>query len=82
MRHPPAFNGRVSDGAAQTLGPDRLIGTARLLQDKESVGVELVETHISYLFFAGRHIYKVKKPVNYGFLRWIQSPGNLTRVEV
>lgn len=30
--------------------------------------VELVETHISYLFLTGQHVYKVKKPVNYGFL--------------
>lgn len=30
--------------------------------------VELVETHISYLFLTGKHVYKVKKPVNYGFL--------------
>jgi hypothetical protein len=26
------------------------------------------ETHISMLFFTGRHVYKVKKPVNFGFL--------------
>jgi aminoglycoside phosphotransferase family enzyme len=30
--------------------------------------VELVETYISYLFLTGRHVYKVKKPVDYGFL--------------
>ena len=30
--------------------------------------VELVETHISYLFLTGRHVYKVKKPVDFGFL--------------
>lgn len=30
--------------------------------------VELVETHISYLFLTGHHVYKVKKPVDYGFL--------------
>ena len=30
--------------------------------------VEMVETHISFLFFAGDFVYKVKKPVNYGFL--------------
>jgi uncharacterized protein len=26
------------------------------------------ETHISLLFFTGTHVYKVKKPVNFGFL--------------
>lgn len=26
------------------------------------------ETHISYLFFTGRYVYKVKKPVDFGFL--------------
>ena len=30
--------------------------------------VEMVETHISFIFFAGDFVYKVKKPVNYGFL--------------
>ncbi len=30
--------------------------------------VSLVQTHISSLFFTGEHVYKVKKPVNYGFL--------------
>ena len=30
--------------------------------------VEMVETHISFIFFAGDFVYKVKKLVNYGFL--------------
>ena len=30
--------------------------------------VELVETHISYVFLTGQYAYKVKKPVNLGFL--------------
>lgn len=30
--------------------------------------VELIETHISWIFLAGDFAYKVKKPVNYGFL--------------
>ncbi len=30
--------------------------------------VELVQTHISYVFIAGDFVYKVKKPVNFGFL--------------
>jgi aminoglycoside phosphotransferase family enzyme/predicted kinase len=30
--------------------------------------VELQQTHISWLFFTERFVYKVKKPVNFGFL--------------
>jgi uncharacterized protein len=30
--------------------------------------VEVVQTHISYVFIAGDYVYKVKKPVNFGFL--------------
>lgn len=30
--------------------------------------VETLETHISHLFFAGERVYKVKKPVDLGFL--------------
>lgn len=30
--------------------------------------VRLVQTHISYVFIAGDYVYKIKKPVNFGFL--------------
>ena len=30
--------------------------------------VKLVQTHISYVFLAGDFVYKLKKPVNFGFL--------------
>src|SRR3989337_2788724 len=30
--------------------------------------VELLQTHISYVLLAGEHVYKIKKPVNFGFL--------------
>ncbi|MBC8281153.1 MAG: hypothetical protein H8E48_10240, partial [Chloroflexi bacterium] len=30
--------------------------------------IELTETHISFLFFTGEYVYKVKKPVDFGFL--------------
>jgi aminoglycoside phosphotransferase family enzyme len=30
--------------------------------------VELIQTHISYIFLAGEVVFKVKKPVNFGFL--------------
>lgn len=31
-------------------------------------GVELVETHVSWVLLGDRHVYKVKKPVSLGFL--------------
>jgi len=31
-------------------------------------GVELIQTHISYVFIAGDEVYKVKKAVDFGFL--------------
>lgn len=30
--------------------------------------VEMIQTHISYVFLTDRFVYKVKKPVNFGFL--------------
>jgi hypothetical protein len=30
--------------------------------------VKFIETHISLLFLTGDHVYKIKKPVNFGFL--------------
>ncbi|MBM2838285.1 MAG: putative kinase [Deltaproteobacteria bacterium] len=30
--------------------------------------IRIAETHISYLFFTGKYVYKVKKPVDFGFL--------------
>jgi aminoglycoside phosphotransferase family enzyme/predicted kinase len=35
---------------------------------EHSSKVELVQTHISAIFLTGEHAYKVKKPVNFGFL--------------
>lgn len=33
-----------------------------------AAGVKLVQTHISYVLLAGDFVYKIKKPVNFGFL--------------
>jgi len=33
-----------------------------------AASVTLVQTHISYVFLAGEHVYKVKKPVRFSFL--------------
>lgn len=30
--------------------------------------VEIVQTHASYVFLVGRYVYKIKKPVDFGFL--------------
>lgn len=30
--------------------------------------IELIQTHISYVFLTGDYVYKLKKPVNFGFL--------------
>ncbi len=30
--------------------------------------VEMIQTHVSAIFLAGEHVYKIKKPVNFGFL--------------
>ena len=30
--------------------------------------IEVVETHVSHLFLTGHYVYKVKKPVDLGFL--------------
>src|SRR3972149_5094494 len=32
--------------------------------------VELIQTHLSYVFLAGEHVYKVKKPVDFGFVHF------------
>lgn len=33
-------------------------------------GVELVQTHVSYVLLAGDYVYKIKKPVDFGFLNF------------
>ena len=35
---------------------------------------DLVQTHISYVFLAGEHVYKVKKPVRFSFLDFSSLP--------
>ena len=30
--------------------------------------IKIIQTHISYVFLTGKFAYKIKKPVNYGFL--------------
>ncbi|MDO8447010.1 MAG: AAA family ATPase [Deltaproteobacteria bacterium] len=48
----------------------RLVEALKLpsLYPDNSKEIRIVETHISYIFFTGTYVYKVKKPVNFGFL--------------
>lgn len=43
-------------------------GTSSLVGDLLSTGLGLAETHISWVFLGEKEVWKVKKPVNYGFL--------------
>ncbi len=36
--------------------------------DEKVEKIELMQTHISFIFLTGKYVYKVKKPVNFGFL--------------
>lgn len=36
--------------------------------DEDVEQIELLQTHISFVFLTGRYVYKVKKPVDFGFL--------------
>ncbi|RMD68106.1 MAG: hypothetical protein D6819_10170, partial [Gammaproteobacteria bacterium] len=38
------------------------------LYDHEVQGFEVIETHISWVFLTGPFAYKIKKPLNLGFL--------------
>ena len=35
---------------------------------EETGKIELIQTHISFVFLTNNFVYKVKKPVNFGFL--------------
>ncbi len=46
-----------------------LVERLRQQAEREQAGdVELLETHISFVLLAGEHAYKIKKPLNLGFL--------------
>lgn len=53
MKSPPRLISRLLDPAVYPQPADR---------------VELIETHISWVLLAGERVYKIKKPVNLGFL--------------
>jgi aminoglycoside phosphotransferase family enzyme/predicted kinase len=37
---------------------------------EETSGVELIQTHVSYIFLTDQYAYKIKKPVDFGFLNF------------
>lgn len=54
-----------------------MISFIDILQDPRSYHhevnkISVVETHISWVFLTGEYVYKVKKPVNFGFLDFSQ----------
>jgi len=38
--------------------------------DERTTSVHLLQTHVSYLFLTDGHVYKIKKPVDFGFLNF------------
>ena len=50
------------------MGSDRATAPGDLVADLMRPGVELQETHISWVFLQDREVWKVKKPVDMGFL--------------
>jgi len=36
--------------------------------EEQIEGIKLIQTHISWVFLTGQYAYKIKKPVNFGFL--------------
>ena len=40
---------------------------------EETGEISFCETHISRLYFTDRHVYKIKKPVDFGFLNFTTS---------
>lgn len=46
--------------------------------------IELIQTHVSYVFLTGDYAYKVKKPVNFGFLDYstLEARSHFCRQEL
>ncbi|MFQ5868178.1 MAG: AAA family ATPase, partial [bacterium] len=38
--------------------------------DEDVEEVRLLQTHISFVFLTGKYVYKIKKPVDFGFLNF------------
>lgn len=59
---------RPADGGGPAALAKALLEPGSYPANERPTTVELVETHVSWLFLTGRFAYKVKKPVDYGFL--------------
>ena len=74
MTLPSLIEGLLSPGAYPADAFDREGheggegAAARAAEGIATVGVELIQTHISYVFITPRFVFKVKKPVDFGFL--------------
>ena len=77
VREPPFYRQRVTidtpDEPPTTSEADSLPEYVRALLNPALYShtpdnVELVQTHLSYVFLAGDRVFKTKKPVNFGFI--------------
>ena len=58
------------------MGPDCAVGIVKpgsrimhaLKADLQAAGYELIETHISWVFLSASEVFKIKRPVDFGFL--------------
>ena len=53
----------------------------QLKQDLEASGLELIETHISWVFLNRTEVFKVKRPVDFGFLDFTTVEARLRACE-
>ncbi len=44
------------------------------IERKEKIKVKVIETHTSWVLLTGKYAYKIKKPVNFGFLNYTTLP--------
>jgi aminoglycoside phosphotransferase family enzyme/predicted kinase len=70
---PKATGTKVFNGASAEMSPITQEQLLAFLLDRRSYShhprsVHLIQTHASYVFLTAPYVYKVKKPVNFGFL--------------
>ncbi|MEO0087814.1 MAG: hypothetical protein ABIK90_07045, partial [candidate division WOR-3 bacterium] len=44
------------------------------IEKKEKRKVNIIQTHTSWVLLTGKYAYKIKKPVNFGFLNYTTLP--------
>ncbi len=69
--------------------PDSIVEVIEALKNPDAypekvTRVEIVQTHISYVFLTDRFVYKVKKPVDFGFLDFttLEKRGHFCEEEI